>query len=178
VGREFLIISTSSQNDITLPQLNASIAGHKSDMAPLHRCKRREVPGNDAYNGYKSHFAKLPRKCCHKIYKLFYALMKTCSNSNIFTIYLYTRWKIVGKNVSFNLKLYKIIKYRHQLVSFNSAIQLDEIDLTWINHIHVQHMDIFLTSVFSSFYRPLCETLLSWHAACNSLLSIILANLL
>lgn len=30
MGREFLIIPTSSQNDITLPQLNASIASHKS----------------------------------------------------------------------------------------------------------------------------------------------------
>lgn len=34
---EFLIIPTSSQNDITLPcQLNASIAGHKSGVARLH----------------------------------------------------------------------------------------------------------------------------------------------
>jgi len=90
--------------------------------APLHRCKRREVPGNDAYNGYKSHFAKLSRKCCHKIYKLSYVFMQTCSNFNIFTIYPYTRWKIAGKNVSFNLELYKVIKYRHQLVSFNSAM--------------------------------------------------------
>lgn len=36
MGREFLIIPTSSQNDITLPQLNASIAGHKSGVARLH----------------------------------------------------------------------------------------------------------------------------------------------
>lgn len=35
VGREFLIIPTSSQNDIT-PQLNASIDGHKSGVARLH----------------------------------------------------------------------------------------------------------------------------------------------
>jgi len=35
-GAGFLIIPASSQNDITLPQLNASIAGHKSGVARLY----------------------------------------------------------------------------------------------------------------------------------------------
>jgi len=43
IGREFLIIPISSQNDIT-PQLNASIASHKSDMARLH-CIAAAVKG-------------------------------------------------------------------------------------------------------------------------------------